>query len=442
MQSLRVKGGAEIRGSVTVSGNKNAALPMIAALLLAEEECVLRNVPDILDVRTMLDNAGELGAEFSFKNHVLKFRCRDIRTTKVSREMCSRNRTSILFAAPLIARCGAAELFPPGGDVIGRRRLDGPFYGLIKLGSAMSGDETYRFHAPGGLFGRELFLDEASVTATEQILIAAVTAKGKTTLYNAAGEPHVQDLAQLLNAMGGRITGAGSNTIEIEGVEKLHGCDYTIAGDHIEAGSFLALAAATGGELTVHGTAPRHNWMLRRVFERLGDGALFGPDHPARRPAAENPMRFRRSHPADFGWPVAAVSVGHDELFDRRGHPVHRHGDVLREDVRKPDLLRGPADQHGSQRDRLRPAPGGDHRQGAAPRGHDVQPGHPRRNGDGDRGALREGDQHDPFGGSDLPRLRKPLRQAHRHRSGNRRTSPLIPPRTPLPAPLPERAFR
>ena len=218
----------------------------------------------------MLDIAGELGAEFSFKNHVLKFRCRDIRTTKVSREMCSRNRTSILFAAPLIARCGAAELFPPGGDVIGRRRLDGHFYGLIKLGSAMSGDETYRFHAPGGLFGRELFLDEASVTATEQILIAAVTAKGKTTLYNAAGEPHVQDLAQLLNAMGGRITGAGSNTIEIEGVEKLHGCDYTIAGDHIEAGSFLALAAATGGELTVHGTAPRHNWMLRRVFERLG----------------------------------------------------------------------------------------------------------------------------------------------------------------------------
>lgn len=270
MQSLRVKGGAEIRGSVTVSGNKNAALPMIAALLLAEEECVLRNVPDILDVRTMLDIAGELGAEFSFKNHVLKFRCRDIKTTKVSREMCSRNRTSILFAAPLIARCGTAELFPPGGDVIGRRRLDGHFYGLIKLGSAMSGDETYRFHAPGGLFGRELFLDEASVTATEQILIAAVTAKGKTTLYNAAGEPHVQDLAQLLNAMGGRITGAGSNTIEIEGVEKLHGCDYTIAGDHIEAGSFLALAAATGGELTVHGTAPRHNWMLRRVFERLG----------------------------------------------------------------------------------------------------------------------------------------------------------------------------
>ena len=304
MQSLRVKGGAEIRGSVTVSGNKNAALPMIAALLLAEEECVLRNVPDILDVRTMLDIAGELGAEFSFKNHVLKFRCRDIRTTKVSREMCSRNRTSILFAAPLIARCGAAELFPPGGDVIGRRRLDGHFYGLIKLGSAMSGDETYRFHAPGGLFGRELFLDEASVTATEQILIAAVTAKGKTTLYNAAGEPHVQDLAQLLNAMGGRITGAGSNTIEIEGVEKLHGCDYTIAGDHIEAGSFLALAAATGGELTVHGTAPRHNWMLRRVFERLGVAMELYSDRIIR-PGGQQPKIQ-----CDFGGHIPQISDG------------------------------------------------------------------------------------------------------------------------------------
>lgn len=304
MQSLRVKGGAEIRGSITVSGNKNAALPMIAALLLCEEECVLRNVPDILDVRTMLDIAGELGAEFSFRDHVLKFRCRDVKNTKVSREMCSRNRTSILFAAPLIARCGMAELFPPGGDVIGRRRLDGHFYGLTKLGAAMSGDETYRFHAPHGLAGRELFLDEASVTATEQILIAAVTAEGRTTLYNAAGEPHVQDLAQLLNAMGGRITGAGSNTIEIEGVEKLHGCDYTIAGDHIEAGSFLALAAATGGELTVHGTVPRHNWMLRRVFERLGVAMELYSDRIVL-PGGQQP-RIQ----CDFGGHIPQISDG------------------------------------------------------------------------------------------------------------------------------------
>ena len=266
MRSLVVKGGAGISGSVTVSGNKNAALPMIAALLLTDEETVLRNVPDILDVRTMLDIAGELGAEFTFENHVLRLRCTKIRTTCVPREMCARNRTSILFAAPLLARCGRAELYPPGGDVIGRRRLDGHFYGLIKLGAAMSAVDTYQFEATAGLKGRELFLDEASVTATEQILIAAATAKGRTTLYNAACEPHVLDLARLLNSMGAKISGAGSNTIRIDGVERLHGTDHTVVGDHIEAGSFLALAAATGGEITV----PRHYWMLRRVFERLG----------------------------------------------------------------------------------------------------------------------------------------------------------------------------
>jgi len=270
MQSLIIEGEARISGRVRIGGNKNAALPMIAALLLTDEEVVLENVPDILDVRTMLDIAGELGAEFTFEGHTLRFRCPDVKTTSISRELCARNRTSILFAAPLLARCGRAELYPPGGDVIGRRRLDGHFYGLCKLGAVMTGEETYRFDAPPGLAGRELFLDEASVTATEQILIAAATARGTTTLYNAAGEPHVRDLADLLNAMGAKISGAGSNTVEITGVEKLHGCRHRVVGDHIEAGSFLALAAATGGEITVEGTQVRHYWMLRRVFERLG----------------------------------------------------------------------------------------------------------------------------------------------------------------------------
>lgn len=270
MQSLIIEGEARISGRVRIGGNKNAALPMIAALLLTDEEVVLENVPDILDVRTMLDIAGELGAEFTFENHTLRFCCADVKTASIPRELCSRNRTSILFAAPLLARCGKAELYPPGGDVIGRRRLDGHFYGLCKLGAEMTGEETYRFDAPSGLSGRELFLDEASVTATEQILIAAATARGTTTLYNAAGEPHVRDLAELLNAMGAKISGAGSNTVEITGVEKLHGCRHRVVGDHIEAGSFLALAAATGGEITVEGTQVRHYWMLRRVFERLG----------------------------------------------------------------------------------------------------------------------------------------------------------------------------
>lgn len=304
MRSLHVAGNAEIHGEVTISGNKNAALPMIAALLLTDEEVVLRNVPDILDVRAMLQIAGELGAEYRFEHNTLVFRCADIATTTVDRELCSRNRTSILFAAPLLARCGRAELYPPGGDVIGRRRLDGHFYGLTRLGAEMSGELTYRFAAPHGLEGRELFLDEASVTATEQILIAAVTARGTTTLYNAACEPHVRDLALMLNAMGAKISGAGSNTLEIEGVEKLHGTDYTVVGDHIEAGSFLALGAAAGGELTIRGTAPRHYWMLRRVFERLGIEMTLHADHIFL-PGGQTP-RIE----CDFGGHIPQISDG------------------------------------------------------------------------------------------------------------------------------------
>ncbi|MBE6359358.1 MAG: UDP-N-acetylglucosamine 1-carboxyvinyltransferase [Lentisphaerae bacterium] len=280
MSSLIVKGGTVRGGEVTVSGNKNAVLPMIAALLLTDEESVLYNVPDILDVHTMLDIAGELGAEYTFENNTLRFCCKNVRTHLISRELCSHNRTSILFAAPLLARCGKAELYPPGGDVIGRRRLDGHFYGLTKLGAVMAPTpNSYSFTALKGLAGRDLFLDEASVTATEQIIIAAATARGTTTLYNAACEPHVSDLAAMLNSMGAKITGAGSNTITIEGVEKLSGCTHTVIGDHIEAGSFLALAAATGTPVTLRGTTPRHYWMLRRVFERLGWQMTLHADH-------------------------------------------------------------------------------------------------------------------------------------------------------------------
>ncbi|MBE6378304.1 MAG: UDP-N-acetylglucosamine 1-carboxyvinyltransferase [Lentisphaerae bacterium] len=279
MSTLIVKGGTIRGGEITVSGNKNAVLPMIAALMLTDEESVLTNVPDILDVHTMLDIAASLGAEYTFEKNTLRFCCKDVKTHVISRELCSRNRTSILFTAPLLARCGRAELFPPGGDVIGRRRLDGHFYGLTKLGAVMApGWNSYNFAAVGGLSGRELFLDEASVTATEQILIAAATAKGTTTLYNAACEPHVCDLAAMLNAMGAKISGAGSNTVTIEGVEKLSGCTCHVSGDHIEAGSFLALAAATGTPITINGTPPRHHWMLRRVFERLGWQMTLNPD--------------------------------------------------------------------------------------------------------------------------------------------------------------------
>ena len=277
---------------------------MIAALLLTDEECVLRNVPDIRDVRSMLEIAGGIGADFTFENNTLRFKFSNVKSPAIPKDLCSKNRTSILFAAPLLARCGKAELYPPGGDVIGRRRLDGHFYGLTKLGAEMTGGETYKFDASAGLTGRELFLDEASVTATEQIMLAAVTAKGTTTLYNAACEPHVCDLAGLLNCMGAKISGITSNTLVIEGVDKLHGTEYKVCGDHIEAGSFLALAAATGGGITVHGTNKRNHWMLYRVFERLGINIDLQSDRIVL-PAGQTP-----EIQCDFGGHIPQISDG------------------------------------------------------------------------------------------------------------------------------------
>ncbi|WP_176013379.1 UDP-N-acetylglucosamine 1-carboxyvinyltransferase [Victivallis sp. Marseille-Q1083] len=278
MQSLKIEGGAPIGGEVVISGNKNAALPMIAAALLTEEEVVLHNMPDILDVRAMLSVAELLGADVSFERNTARIRSGRLRGNEVPRSWCSKMRTSILFAAPLTVRTGGATLYPPGGDIIGRRRLDGHFYGVESLGGTIECDDAYCFQAAKRLRGRELFLDEASVTATEQILMAAVLADGVTVLRNAASEPHVTDLAELLNTMGAKISGLGSNTLTIEGVESLHGVEYTVGGDHIEAGSFLAMGAACGGELTIRGTTPRHYWMMRRVFERLGIQLKLLPD--------------------------------------------------------------------------------------------------------------------------------------------------------------------
>ena len=269
MERLRIEGNSPISGTITISGNKNAALPMIAAALLTDEPVVLHNMPDIRDVQSMLNVVALLGAEVSYDGKTAVIAAKNIKTTTVPEEWCSKMRTSILFAAPLAARCGSAVLYPPGGDIIGRRRLDGHFYGLKTLGISLESASKYEFSAPHGLTGKEMFLDEASVTATEQILIAAATARGTTILRNAASEPHVTDLAEMLNSMGANISGLGSNTLVIQGVPKLHGTEWTIGGDHIEAGSFLALAAACHGEITIKGTVRRHYWMLRRVFERF-----------------------------------------------------------------------------------------------------------------------------------------------------------------------------
>ena len=244
---------------------------MIAASLLTDEKITLHKVPDIIDVNVMLAIVEELGVSISFHDGTLTLQAADIVNPDIPHELCQKIRTSILFAAPLLHRCNRASIWPPGGDVIGRRRLDGHFYGLTTMGAQIDYDELpYRFTVTGRLTGRNLFLDEASVTATEQIMMSAVLAEGQTILRNAAAEPHICQLGDMLIKMGANISGLGTNTLTIEGVHQLHGTEFTVEGDHIEAGSFLAMAAVTGGEITIHGTTPGHYWMIRRIFERLG----------------------------------------------------------------------------------------------------------------------------------------------------------------------------
>ncbi|MDP7396158.1 MAG: UDP-N-acetylglucosamine 1-carboxyvinyltransferase [Lentisphaeria bacterium] len=264
---FQIDGGAPLRGNVTPSGNKNAALPMIAAALLTDEQVVLENVPHIRDVVAMLKILDHLDVEHEFSGNTLRICAANLQRSDLPESLCREIRTSFLFVAPLLVRLGRADLHPPGGDVIGRRRLDAHVYGLEGLGATVDIDR-FEFSAPQGLSARHLFFDEASVTATEHIMMAAVVARGTSIICNAASEPHVQDLAQLLIAMGAKIDGLNTNTLTINGVESLHGTTHRIASDHIEVGSFLALAAATGGTITVNDIVSSHYWMIQRVFQK------------------------------------------------------------------------------------------------------------------------------------------------------------------------------
>ncbi|MAG30928.1 MAG: UDP-N-acetylglucosamine 1-carboxyvinyltransferase [Deltaproteobacteria bacterium] len=269
MSRFVIHGGRPIAGEIRASGSKNAALPMIAAALLTEEEVVLENVPSIRDVDVMLEIAGQLGAEVSRLGDRVVVRAANLEAQQLPAELCERVRTSLLFVAPLLHRLGRAKLHPPGGDGIGRRRLDPHFYGLRQLGATVD-DVDFEFLAAERLEGAMIFFDEASVTATEHILMAAVLASGTTTILNAASEPHVMDLAHMLCAMGASIDGLYTNTLTINGVDRLHGATHRVVSDHIEVGSYLALAAATGGGITIHDTVRGHYWMMNRVFERFG----------------------------------------------------------------------------------------------------------------------------------------------------------------------------
>lgn len=270
MYEYEIEGGFPIKGTIRASGNKNAALPCIAAALLTDKSVVLRNVPEIEDTGVMLNILQSFGAKVKkLDTNTWQIDAVDITRSDIPAELSKKIRASILFAGPLVARTGKAIMPPPGGDVIGRRRLDTHFLALEELGARVSADRKFEFTA-NKLKGAEIFLDETSVTATENAVMAAVLAEGHTEITNAASEPHVQDLCNMLNMMGAKISGVGSNILQIDGVEKLGGCDFTIGPDFMEIGSYIGLAAATHGSITITGIREKDMRPLRIAYGKLG----------------------------------------------------------------------------------------------------------------------------------------------------------------------------
>jgi UDP-N-acetylglucosamine 1-carboxyvinyltransferase len=272
MEKFIIEGGTPLAGTIVPAGNKNAALPALAACLLTREEVVLRNIPRISDVDAMLELLRLLDVKVEWRDeNVVALRADELSHSDVDRDYAERIRASFLLAGPLLARRGRAEMPPPGGDVIGRRRLDPHLDAFRALGAEVHVDRNYyRLSASDGLHACDFFMDEPSVMATENALMAAALTPGSTVVHNAASEPHVQDVARLLMAMGARIEGIGSNLMIVHGQEELGGADYTIGPDYIEIGSFIALAACTGGELRIKDTLPDDLRMTRLAFERLG----------------------------------------------------------------------------------------------------------------------------------------------------------------------------
>jgi UDP-N-acetylglucosamine 1-carboxyvinyltransferase len=262
-----------LSGTITPAGNKNGALPILAACLLTGDEVILRNVPRISDVDAMVKLLEALGARVQWLNQSeVSVDASTVDTTQVDRDLAERIRASFLLAGPLLARFGTARMPPPGGDVIGRRRLDPHLDAFRALGALVDDRpaEITLTAPPLGLSPCDFLMDEPSVMATENALMAAALTRGPTVIRNAASEPHVQDLARMLVAMGAAIDGIGSNVMTVHGQASLRGCTHTIAPDHIEIGSFMALAGVTGGELIVKDTRPDDLRMIRLVFERLG----------------------------------------------------------------------------------------------------------------------------------------------------------------------------
>jgi len=271
MEKFVIQGGEPISGRVRPNGNKNEALPCLAATLLTDEPVVLNNVPRINDVAVMLEIIDDLGGRFEWEDdHRVRVQTEEVDERVLNPKLCTQIRSSILFAGSMLARCGGSTLPPPGGDVIGRRRVDTHFLALRELGAEIDvHDDGYTFRSDE-LVGADVFMDEASVTATENAIMAAAVAKDRTRLQNAACEPHVQGLCRMLESMGARIEGIGTNILEIEGTKGLWGCEHTIGPDYLEIGSFAGLSAITPGDLIIEEVVPKDLRMIRLVFEKIG----------------------------------------------------------------------------------------------------------------------------------------------------------------------------
>jgi UDP-N-acetylglucosamine 1-carboxyvinyltransferase len=272
VEKFIIQGGVPLSGEIAPAGNKNAALPILAACLLTDEELVVRNVPRISDVESMLGLLEKLGVEVAWTGeNEVRLQADTIAGTEVDEELANRIRASFLVAGPLLARCGEVKMPPPGGDTIGRRRLDAHLDAFRDLGAKVDGDVWIELSAPpDGLKPKRIFMDEPSVMGTENALLAAALTPGPTTIANAASEPHVQDLARLLCKMGAEVDGIGSNVMTVHGRDKLGGADHSVCPDHIEIASFMALAAATSGQLTIRGVVSEDLEGIRRHFRRIG----------------------------------------------------------------------------------------------------------------------------------------------------------------------------
>jgi UDP-N-acetylglucosamine 1-carboxyvinyltransferase len=280
MEKFVIQGGVPLSGTIVPAGNKNAALPLLAACLLTEQEVVLHNVPRIRDTEALMSLMRDLGATVERRDgNTVAVNAGGVASTEVSADLAAPIRASFLVAGPLLARFGSALMPPPGGDVIGRRRLDPHLDAFKALGARVEMDRDVRLEAPdGGLVAVDFFMDEPSVMGTENALMAAALTPGTTVIRNAACEPHVQDLCRMLVRMGAAIEGISSNVLTVHGVEKLDGCEHWVGPDHIEIGSFMALAGVTGGELRIKDCAADDLRMIRLVFERLGLRSEFDGD--------------------------------------------------------------------------------------------------------------------------------------------------------------------